>query len=322
VENRYSFAPPRRRGLLLHTGVILFWGAAIGVSIWQLLQIEVGPVFFLGFVFAFLSASLLPMLVYRAYALWGAYYTLERDSIRLHWGLRVEDIPMKNVRWVYSYTELKKRNGQRIPFPWLRLPGGIVGVRRFSNGMPLEFMASSMAQLVLIATQKRIFAISPRDPQDFMTVYRRFNELGSITPIQARSIYPSLLFNEVWRDRPSRYLLLVGVLFNLVLLGWVSLVIPTRPEITLGILSDEPSPSARLLLLPLISGFFFLLDTVTGLFFYRRGTSGLQPPDPYSGRRRWLLLVPGKVLAFVVWCSSLVTALFFFGSVYFILLLD
>jgi hypothetical protein len=322
VENRYSFAPPRKTGLLFHSGIILLLGVAIGVSIWQLAKIEIGPLFFIDLVLVLFGFSLVPMLVYRAYALWGAYYTLERDGIHLHWGLRIEDIPTKAVRWVYPYQELKSRTNQSVPLPWLRLPGGILGIRHFANNMPLEFMASSMAQLVLIATEKRIFAISPNDPQAFLNAYRRFNELGSITPIQPRSVYPSLLLNQVWRDRWSRYIILAGLLFNLLLLGWVSLVIPGRSAITLGIFSDEPSPSVRLLLLPFISGFFFLLDFVAGLFFYRRDPAGAQGPDTPPARRGFSMLVPGRVLAFILWGVGLVTVLFFFGSVYLILLIE
>jgi hypothetical protein len=309
-------------GLLIHVGIILLLGVAIGVSIWQLAKIEIGPLFFINLVLVLFGVSLVPMLVYRAYALWGAYYTLERDGIHLHWGLRVEDIPTKDIRWVYPYRELKIQTNQTVPLPWLRLPGGILGIRHFSNKMPLEFMASSMAQLVLIATEKRIFAISPNDPQTFLNAYRRFGELGSITPIQPRSVYPSLLLNQVWRDRWSRYMILAGFLFNLLLLGWVSLVIPGRPEITLGIFSDEPSPSVWLLLLPLISGFFFLVDFVAGLFFYRRDTGGAPGAGAPASRRDLSMLVPGKVLAFIVWGGGLVTVLFFFGSVYLILLIE
>jgi hypothetical protein len=322
VENRYSFAPPRRIGLLFHIGVILFLSGAIGGSIWQLFQIEIGPRFFIELIFTLVGVGVLAILLYRAYALWGAYYSLERDGICLHWGLRIEDIPMKTVRWVYPYRDLKRQSGQTVPFPWLRLPGSILGVRHFSNDMAVEFLASNAAQLVLIATQSRIFAISPADPQNFLAVYQHFNELGSITPIEARSVYPSRLFSVVWQDRPARYLLLVGILFNLFLLGWVSLIIPTRSEISLGIFADESLPPVRLLLLPFLSSFFFLIDLALGFFFYRRDPSRRDSPDPNSRKRRWFLLVSGKVLAFTLWGGSLITSLLFLGSIYFILLIE
>jgi hypothetical protein len=256
--------------------------------------------------------------VYRLYALWGAYYVVERDGIRLHWGLRVEDIPIKSVQWIYTIAEVQRLTGRPLPLPWLRLPGALLGVRHMTGSQPLEYLASSASRLVLISTPERIYAISPNDPQAFVLVYQRFNELGSLTPIPARSVYPSFLVGEIWHSRPARSILMVGLLLNILLVGWVSLVIPTRAEVVLGIFAEEPSPSVRLLLLPIINTFFFILNLLLGLFLYRRGSL----PTPVQEGRSWALLVPGKVLAFILWCSNILASLFFFGAVFFILSLE
>jgi len=304
--------------MALHAGAVLVLAAATGLGFWQLLQTSIGPLFVFELVLALFSTCLVPLFIYRLYALWGAYYVVERDCIHLHWGLRAEDIPMKSIQWVYTRAEIQQLTGRLPPLPWMGLPGALLGVRHSTGSPLLEYLASSASHLVLISTPERIYAISPNDPQAFQLVYKRFNELGSLVAIPARSVYPSFLVEEVWRNRPARYLLAAGLLLNILLVGWVSLVIPTRSEVILGIFAEEPSPSVRLLLLPIVNGFFFLLNLLLGLFLYRRSSLIASTKEA----RRWTLLVPGRVLAFVLWGSNLLASLFFFGAVLFILSLE
>jgi hypothetical protein len=314
VGNKYSFAPPRRLGMTLHAVAILILAAITGFGFWKLLQTSIGPLFVIDLLLSLFSTSLIPLFIYRLYALWGAYYVIERDGVHLHWGLRAEDIPMKSIQWVYTSTEVQQLTGRRPPLPWMRLPGALLGVRHLISSPPLEYLASSTAHLVLISTPERIYAVSPNDPKAFQLVYQRFNELGSLVPIPARSVYPSFLIEEVWRNRPARYILAVDLLLNILLVGWVSLVIPTRTEVILGIFAEEPSPSVHLLLLPIINGLFFLFSLLLGLFFYRRSSLTASA----QGTRVWSLLVPGKVLAFVLWGSNILASLLFFGAMLFI----
>lgn len=64
-------------------------------------ETAVGPVFLRYLLLAGLCLLPLPLLVYRFRALQRAHYILERDGIRLRWGLRAEDIPMDQVDWVH-----------------------------------------------------------------------------------------------------------------------------------------------------------------------------------------------------------------------------
>jgi hypothetical protein len=121
--------------------------------------------------------------------------------------------------------------------------------------------------------------------------------------LEARSIFPTILLRRVWNSRRARFLLLSGAALSLLLLAWVSLAIPAHSQLPLGFLPDaspgEPGPAVRLLLLPVISGLFFLSDTLLGLFFYRR-------EDSHS-------------LAYLLWGAGSVTPLLFLVAVFFIL---
>lgn len=268
-------------------------------GLYKATRAEVGPTFLLFLLLTLLAFSLVPVLAYRAYALWKASYTLERDGIRLRWGLREEVIPMDVVRWVRPADEI----GFSLPFPRVRWPGAVLGVRRLPDGSQVEFLAAQTRPLVLIAAFGRVFAISPADPDQFLRTYQRLSELGSLTPLPSGSLYPAFLLARVWANKPARNLLLVGLILSLILLVVVSLLVPSRPVISLGFNPDgtptAPVPSIRMLLLPFLNTFFYLADLLGGLFFYRR-----------EG---------GQDLAFLLWGSGVLTALFFLGALIFIL---
>jgi hypothetical protein len=311
VKDEFDFRPPVQQGLIAHAVVILILAAAASWGIWQASQADIGPVFLFFLLPAILAVSLIPTLIYRAYALRKARYILERDGIHLVWGLRAEDIPITDVLWVHPAEELDQSPRK----PWLTVPGAILGSRRLPDGGQIEYMASSPSKLVYIATRDRIYAVSPDDREDFIRTFQRFLELGSLRPIAARSVHPSFLLARVWALKPLRYLILAGLVLSLALLIWVSLVIPSRGQVFLGFnsagLPRDPIPTVRLLLLPVINGFFFGLDFLLGLYFFRRGENQTQSGDPQSGL--------AYLLAFLFWGASLITPGLFLVSVFFIL---
>jgi hypothetical protein len=297
VNDYHEFRPPVQRGLIFQVvcGLILLAGGA--VSFWKAAQSEVGPVFLLYLLPVLGVAASLPLLAYRAYALMRAAYVLERNGLRLRWGLRQEDIPMDRVRWVRP-----ARQGDNLPLPPLRWPGAMVGVRRLPDGLPIEFLAAQSWPLMLVATSRRVYALSPADPARFLEVYQDYAELGSLSPLPARSVYPSFLLARAWSAPVARTLLLAGFILSLLLLAVVSLIIPARPEVSLGFKAQgdpaAPIPSIQLLLLPLLNIFFYVGDALAGLVFFRRDEKHL--------------------LAYLLWGSSLFTGLLFLAGVYFI----
>lgn len=312
MEDLKTFLPPRRLGLIFQPILSLLLVVIIVWGFWQAFNVTIGPLFVLYILLAVLGVGIVPLLVYRSYALYRAAYAIERDGILLRWGLRLEDIPMSSVLWVHRANQLEKP----LPRPLVRWPGSVMGVRRLPDGIRVEYLASSARQLIYIATPERIYGISPEEPEDFLKSFQRYMELGSLTPLEARSIFPGFLLARVWRTRTARYLLLGGLALNLLLLAWVSFVVPSRSQITLGFaLEGDPVPTARLLLLPLLSGLFFLLDIFLGLFLFRRGD--IPSTDPPGNRG--FLLVSGQLMAYFLWVSAVITALLFLLAVFFIL---
>jgi hypothetical protein len=292
------FLPPRRRGLVLQLSVtlILFGGAVI--SFIMAVQSQDSPDFLARMLLALLLFLPTPFLSYRAYALSRANYRLERDGLRLHWGFRSEDIPLPEIEWIRPAGEL----ATTLPLPWLHWPGSILGTRQVEGLGPIEFMASDRNTLMLVATPQRIFAISPADPKAFLSVFQGLNELGSLAPLPAQSVYPTFVMRSLWDDRNARGLLIASLALAAGLFAWVGVIIPSHPLISLGFLPtgglEDPGPGASLLLLPVINGIDLFIDLILGFYFYRRLTR--------------------RPVAYLLWTTSIFSALMFYLAVWFI----
>jgi len=292
------FPPSRRAGLITHGIAILILGGVSAFGILNLIRTQVGPLFVADLLMALLALALIPLFGYRAYALLRADYYIDRDSLAILWGLRVEDIPLTDIEWVRPASDLTRP----LTFPAFRLPGAVLGSRRHSDLGLVEFIASSTQNVILIATSKRVFAISPKDAVALVRTFARATEMGSLVRAEPKSVYPSFLITQAWESRIARFMWMAGLLLNIGLVIWVGIMIPTLSRITLGFdATGAPAnivPSVRLILLPLISMGLFALGLTAGLYFYR-----------------WERQRP---LAFVVWASSAVSALLFLMAVLFI----
>jgi hypothetical protein len=291
------FSPPRSKGLVVHLALLLVLTAfSLGLA-WLSLQARVGPAF-IGLLFLMLLALLpVPFLIYRIYALLRSSYTFDRDNLRLQWGLRLEQIPIADVEWVRPLPALTVPP----PLPWLRLPGSILGLRRHPEYGPVEFLAAETESLLLVATARRVFAISPADPAAFVQEFQRVVEMGSLTPQPPQSVYPSFVVLHAWESPLTRFLWLSGLFLNLGMLIWVSTLVPSLERVSLGFLPSrapqQPVPGVQLILLPLLSLAFFAGDWLAGLFVFRREEL--------------------RTLAFILWIAGALTALLFLAAVVF-----
>jgi len=286
-------------GTALHAVAVLGLGAGAVAGLFLASQIGVGLTFLLLLLPAVAALILAPPLVYRLFALQRASYVLQRDGILLYWGLRREEIPMDQVLWVGPPEAL----GTPVPYPLGGWPGAMLSTRSLADGRPLEYMASRSHGLVLISTPKRVFAISPADPLGFQRTYQRLAEYGTLAPIPARSVFPGVIVERSWADRPARAMLLVSTLLSAALVVWCVWLAQAYLELPLRLAPDGSAvdvvPGVRILLLPVVNTFFYVVDLLLGLFFYRRKAT--QP------------------LSYLMWGASTLTAAFFLAAVWFLL---
>jgi hypothetical protein len=299
MQDEFAFRPDRRMGLIFHIAGSLLFALASLFGLWQASQASIGLMFMLYLLPVLAAVIIVPILAYRVYALQTAVYILEREGIRVRWGLRSEDIPMDDVLWVHPADELSAP----LPLPVLRWPGSVLGKRHLAGGGEVEFLAGNLRDMLYIATPGGGIAISPAAPDRFLETFQRFTEMGSLSPLPARSVYPAFLLARVWSSRLARVLLLTCILLGLALLVWVSLSIQGHSEMHLGFQPDgspgDLVPAVRLMLLPILNSFFFLVALFLGMLFFRREDS--------------------RPMAYILWMVSVLTSLLFLLAVYFIL---
>jgi hypothetical protein len=295
MAESYEFAPPRRWGLILHYMTALVLLMACGTVFWYTTQQAVGLTFVL---LLLLSLALVaPMLasIYRAYSLLQASYLLERDGLRLRWGLRAEDIPLPDVEWVRPASDLQIR----LPRPFLSFPGSLLGEVNVPGLGTVEYLASGSRTMLLVATRHKIYAISPADPLAFVTAFQRVIEMGSISPIKPVSTVPAAFLQAVWTNLAVRILWITSLVLLAVLFATVVLLIPARASISLGFtpggLPVEPGPPELLLLLPVLGTLTFILDMLAGLYFYRH--------------------ISQRPVAFLFWGANVVTPILLLAAV-------
>jgi hypothetical protein len=236
-----EFPPDRQRGLVTHLALTILLSLVSILGVWLTFQTQVGLLFTIYLLLFMFTAIPVPILAYRAYALSRANYLLDRNTLRLVWGLRIEDIPVTDVEWVRLVSGIPGK----IRLPWFRLPGGILGIRRQADVGKVEFLAADTKNLVLVATARQIFAISPENP-----VVR------------------------AWDSPLVRFLWVAGAFLNVGLLIWVTMLIPSLAKVSLGFAPNrmhlEPIAGEQLILLPMLSALLFIIGLISGLFFFRK----------------------------------------------------
>jgi hypothetical protein len=297
--NTGQFPPPKQRGLLIHGFILFTLSVVVVVGFIQLTSADVGPAFLIWLLVALAAFVPIPFFAYRTFALYRGSYEIDRDSLAIRWGLRVEDIPLSDIEWMRPAEDLT--NPLRLPaFP---LPGALLGIRRHPDLGSVEFIASDAKKLLIVATAKRVFVISPENPAGLTQTFARATEMGSLAPSEAKSVYPSFIVSQAWESGMARYLWLSALFLNIGLFIWASLIIPSTPLVALGVQASggtlETVPSSQLIIFPVASLLLAVAGWIAGLYFYRWDRE--------------------RMLAFIVWGSSTFTSLLFLLAVLFII---
>jgi hypothetical protein len=297
--NAGRFPPPTRKGLILHGLILLILGIIALAGFVNLSSVDVGTEFLVSLLVALAAFAPIPLFAYRAYSLLRADYLMDRDRLSIHWGLRREDIPLTDIEWIRPAEDLTRP----LSLPPFRLAGGILGLRRHPDLGTVEFLASDAQKLLLVATAKRVFVLSPDQPALLAQTFARATELGSTSPAEAVSEYPSFIVLQAWESGLARYLWLTALFLNLGLFIWASLIIPSTPRVALGPQfagsALESVPSSQLILFPLVSLLLSVSGWIAGLYFFRWERE--------------------RVLAFLVWGSGTFSSLLFLLAVLFII---
>jgi hypothetical protein len=290
-ESWILFSPPRRKGLALHIGALFLSGTLLVILLTLAITRPPGLAVVFLLLGAFLFSLPIPLLLYRLYTLLQSGYWIGRNGMRLRWGLRLIDLPFAEIVDLARAEELEAP----IELPAWSWPGSISGVRQDAELGTLEFLATDKDALVLVGTNDRVFLISPENPLEFVGIYKRESERGSLRPIAARSIAPSFVLVEAWGERRVPALLAAGGGLALALLVLVGLLAPGLQSVSLGFGADgqplQAVAGVQLFLLPALNLFFYMGNFVLGLLLYR---------EPR-----------GILFSYLLWGASIVTGILF-----------
>ncbi len=282
---RYYY-PPRRRGILFHSALLLVLFAGSTFSLARATDTPIGDPFWISLAgFAGLALPI-PILLYRLYGLLRGRYVISASQVRLMWGLREEVIPMLDINWVQAETDLIAP----LHLPLLRWPGAVTGRRRYDRRRRVEFLAATTRNLVIVETSRVAYAISPEDPQAFLEAFRHVTEIGTLSQVPGSSVHPVRLIGSAWHNRSVRWMISAAFTLAAALALWIVLVVRPQPGVSLQLAgTGRQVTSAQLYLLPVLNGAYFLVDLFLGLFFFRR-------PETTS-------------LAYLLWASSILASL-------------
>lgn len=278
-----DFPPDKRKGLILLVGICILLILGIAFLFFNAASAGAGGEFQVQVILGLVLIIPLVYLLFRVYSLYTMNYNLGRVGLVIKWGWRREDIPLNSIEWARPANEM----GFHIPKPWLILPGSLLGTHRVESLGLVEYVATQAENLVLVAVEHKVFIISPEDPKAFMSTFTVINELGSLDPIESRSVRPQALFLSIWNDQIARWMTIAGILAMVVLL-----TITTTKVGSVSMISwfgGDGAPAERLYLLPILSGLIWAGNLVTGIFIYRRSTEN-------------------RLAAYFLWAASILTS--------------
>lgn len=281
------FSPEKKKGMPLHIILAVVLAAGGAALLWlgfNRAQSEFIVIYLFG---ALLPLALLPFVVYRAYSLAQASYTIQRDGLSIRWGLRKEDIPFTELEWIRPMGEMT----EELDLPPLSMPGAYLGKVQHPDLGEVEFIASDTDTMVVIASFDHVFVLSPENPDKFIDSFSRALEMGSLSPIEAFSAKPAEFVKSLLADRLARSSFIASLLLTVLLIVITSLLIPLRSSVSMGIDASgvplEPIASSRLLILPLLGSFALVMDWVVGSFFYRKPES--------------------RIVSYTIWATAVLT---------------
>lgn len=261
-------------GAVLAAGCLLAAGGAAWLAWTQLAT---------GFDLRVFGAALLALvlvaaalrLIYQVYSIARLRYTLDRNALVIYWGGLRQVIPLARIHQAVAVADLAAPARPARP-RGLHWPGLWVGATRGADGLPvLAYATAPPARQVLLVTPTVAYVVSPARPADFLADLERRRALGPTQEPAQGTTVAGWIAHPLLQDRLAGGLLLIGLLLNLALFGYLAFMLARLPELfplhwnTQGE-ADLIGPANDLLRLPLIALGLWLADGVLAALLHRR----------------------------------------------------
>jgi hypothetical protein len=246
----------------------------------------------------------LAFLIYWSLAALRLSYRLDRNGLVIRWGACKLVVPMERIQSVKLGSEIvaggeEERAGWRA-FRGIGWAGLRAGRARFSDGkLARIFITGPVDQSAVVLTPDHAYVVSPRDPRAFVDAWRVRQPLGPTQHWSEEEERAPLLNLPIWRDRLAWIVIGLGLLANLCLHVYLTLVFDRLPPILsyhFDILGQVDRIASRVALLrfPQIAFLMLAFDLGLGFVIYRR-----------QRLAAYLLWAGGLVLQLLVWNAVL-----------------
>ena len=153
-------------------------------------------------------------------------------------------------------------------------PGFYLNRANVSSLGPVQFYSTRpLAGTLLVRTARQTYAISPREPQQFVREFNLRRKLGAIETVEEGVLPGPFLTHPLWHDRLGRGLILAGVVLNLIL--YIYLIVRfnnLQPSLRIHFdkfgKPDKIGSRDELMLLPFIGLLAVIGNSILGAFIH------------------------------------------------------
>jgi hypothetical protein len=268
------FLPPKFKGLafgLSGVGLILVLDILLALLI---RGTQSAFLIFISVCLMIATGPLLAWLAHRCYGLARARYILSRNALVVDWGTRRDVIPLEWIGEVRAGTDFE---GALYPLrpQGINWPGCVVGRGEVASLGVVDFLATTeKSGLVLIQRSEVWLAVSPDDPQAFLSAFAEMRAAGPEEKIEPESVSLSFEHWAVWRDRLALILIGASGVSVLLLFSYLTLFLSNLPPlVTLHFnaqgLPDRSGSPTRLFILPAAAAATWAVNSLGGLWLHR-----------------------------------------------------
>ena len=266
------FHPRRWPGALLGAGLIVL---LLALDTCLALSIAHRTPDLVSFGLGMVGLMTLPLLAALGFGLYGLLtltYDVNRNRVLIRWAILEQVIPMGRVKAVVPGDELPGS----VRWRGISCPGYEFGSGEVEGwGSFVSYATEPLARQLLLVTPSLAYAVSPRDPERFLSALQVRHRMGTLQSMPQAVTYAPFTKWDLWRDRILWALILAGGLANTGLFAYLCsryarlpLVLPLHFD-PLGV-ADRVGSRSELFRLPLIGLLVLLANGVLSVLLHPR----------------------------------------------------
>ncbi len=221
-------------------------------------------------------------------------YRIDREGLTIQWGFQKMVIPMQEIEWIRPVDQM----GYSIPLPAFAKIGLFYGKTRSPNLGEILFFATQQQDALLIGTTQEVIFLSPLDAGAFEKGLQESVYLGSITPLERKSIRVDSPFLTIRTNLRLYVPISFSFLLTLGLFVLFGFTVNTREAIQIGPVLFEAT--GNLIVIPILAMLVNILDGILTPFLYKQ--ENLRPYaflTAYSGLVMTMLLVISILISII-----------------------